>query len=104
MRKTLVLTLGVLLVLAAATAMAADGAALFKAKCAACHGADGSGATAVGKAMKIRDLRSADVQKQSNADLTKTIEGGKGKMPVFKGKLSDEEVSAVVKFIRTLKK
>ena len=104
MRKTLVLTLGVLLILAAATAMAADGAALFKAKCAACHGADGSGETAVGKAMKIRDLRSADVQKQSDADLTKTIEGGKGKMPVFKGKLNEEEVSAVVKFIRTLKK
>lgn len=103
MRKTLVLTLGILLVLAAATAMAADGAAIFKAKCVGCHGADASGQTAVGKMMKIRDLRSADVQKQSDAELSKIIEDGKGKMPVFKGKLTGEEISAVVKFIRSVK-
>lgn len=103
MRKTLVLTLGVLLVLAAATAMAADGAALFKAKCAGCHGPDASGQTAVGKTMKIRDLRSADVQKQTDAELSKIIEDGKGKMPVFKGKLTGDEIAAVVKFIRSAK-
>ena len=41
---------------------------IFKAKCASCHGPDGAGATAVGKAMKVRDLRSAEVQKQSDTD------------------------------------
>ena len=38
------------------------GAALYKAKCTACHGADGKGETAMGKANKLRDLGSADVQ------------------------------------------
>src|SRR5882762_6549638 len=38
----------------------------FKSSCAMCHGADGSGDTAVGKSMKIPDLHSAQVQKQSD--------------------------------------
>ena len=104
MRKTLVLILGILLVLAAIPSVfAADAPAVFKAKCAACHGADATGQTAVGKTMKIRDFHSADVQKQSDADLTKIITDGKGKMPSFKGKLTNEEVASVVKFIRSLK-
>ncbi len=104
MRKTLVLILGILLVLAAIPSVfAADAPTVFKAKCAACHGADATGQTAVGKTMKIRDFHSADVQKQSDADLTKIITDGKGKMPSFKGKLSNEEVASVIKFIRSLK-
>ena len=103
MRKTLVLTLGALLVLAAVPSLLADGSVTFKGKCAACHGPDGAGQTAVGKTMKIRDLRSAGVQKQSDADLIKIIEGGKGKMPSFKGKQTTDEIRSVVKFIRTLK-
>src|SRR5258706_2509401 len=45
---------------AAAGLYAADRAAVYKAKCAGCHGADGSGQTAMGKAMKLRDLGSAE--------------------------------------------
>ena len=41
---------------------AADAAATYKSKCASCHGANGSGQTAAGKAMKLKDLRSAEVQ------------------------------------------
>ena len=37
------------------------------------------GETSVGKAMKVRDLRSADVQKQSDSDLQKVISDGKGR-------------------------
>ena len=104
MRKTLVLIIGILLVLAAMPSLfAAEAPAVFKAKCAACHGADATGQTAVGKTMKIRDFHSADVQKQSDAELTKIITDGKGKMPSFKGKLTNEEVASVVKFIRSLK-
>lgn len=84
--------------------MFADGAALYKSKCAMCHGADGSGNTPVGKSLKVKDLASPDVQKQSDADLVKTISGGKGKMPAFNGKLSADELKAVVEFIRGLKK
>ena len=81
-----------------------DGPATFKAKCAACHGADGSGDTSMGKSLKLRDLRSADVQKQSDADLTGIITNGKGKMPSYKGKLTDDQIKAVVATIRDLAK
>ena len=104
MRKTLVLTLGILWVLAAMPSLfSAEASAVFKAKCAACHGADATGQTAVGKTMKIRNFHSAEVQKQSDAELTKIITDGKGKMPAFKGKLTNEEVTSVLKFIRSLK-
>ena len=56
------LLLVVVLLLSAGPVRAqADAASLFKSKCGNCHGADGSGNTAVGKSMKLRDLRSADV-------------------------------------------
>jgi cytochrome c6 len=82
----------------------ADGGADFKAKCAACHGATGAGDTTMGKNLKLRDLGSAEVQKQTDAELTTVIDKGKGKMPAYDGKLTKEQVSDVVKFIRTLKK
>jgi cytochrome c6 len=82
----------------------ADGADTFKAKCAMCHGADGAGQTAMGKNMGLKDLGSADIQKQSDAALTATITNGKGKMPPYGSKLSADEIAGVVKYIRTLKK
>ena len=81
----------------------ADGAAVYKTKCASCHGADGAGQTAVGKSMKIRDLRSPEVQKQTDIELTKIISGGKGKMPAYGKQLSNDDVSALIAHIRTLK-
>jgi cytochrome c6 len=80
------------------------GADLFKSKCAMCHGPDGKGETAMGKKLGLRDLGSADVQKQSDADLTGTITKGKNKMPAYDGKLSADQIGDLVKFIRTLKK
>lgn len=84
---------------------AADsGADLFKTKCAMCHGADGKGETAMGKRLGIKDLGSAEVQKQSDTELTSDITKGKGKMPAYEGKLSGDQIQELVKFIRTLKK
>jgi cytochrome c6 len=80
------------------------GAALYKAKCAACHGADGKGETAVGKANKLSDLGSADVQKQSDADLTAIITTGKNKMPAYGKSLKPEQIKDLVAYIRSLKK
>jgi mono/diheme cytochrome c family protein len=91
------------LVLAMPAFAASDGAALYKAKCTTCHGADGSGQTSVGKSMKLRDLRSAEVQKQTDIELTKLISGGKGKMPGFGKTLSTGDIAAVISFLRTLK-
>ena len=87
------------------TFSAADSAAdLYKTKCAVCHGASGAGDTAMGKNLKVRDLSSPDVQKQSDADLANVIKNGKGKMPKYDGKLTDAQIAELVKYIRTLKK
>jgi cytochrome c6 len=96
-----------ILVMAAMAAMslsafAADGAEVYKSKCASCHGADGAGAMA--KKLGSRDLNSPEFQKSSDADITAVTEKGKGKMPAYGGKLSAEEIAAVVKYVRTLKK
>jgi mono/diheme cytochrome c family protein len=83
--------------------LADDGADLFKAKCAMCHGPDGKGQTAMGKTLNLRDLGSAEVQSQSDADLTGVITNGKGKMPKYDGKLTKEQIGDVLKYVRTLK-
>jgi len=80
-----------------------DGAALYKSKCTMCHGADGAGQTPTGKAMKLRDLRAAEVQKQTDVELTKIIAGGKGKMPPFGKQLSMADIQALIAHVRTLK-
>ncbi len=78
------------------------GAALFKTKCSVCHGADGKGATAVGKADKVRDLGSADVQQQSDAALSAIISNGKDKMPAYGKSLKPDQVKDLVTYIRSL--
>lgn len=88
----------------AAGAPAGDGGETFKAKCVACHGADGTGATAAGKAMKVRDLTSAAVQGQSDAQLLEVISKGKGKMPAYEKTLGADKCKELVAYVRTLKK
>ena len=91
------------LALALPALAASDGAAIFKSKCSMCHGADGAGQTSLGKTLKIRDLRSPEVQKLTDVELTKIIAGGKGKMPGFGKQLSNEDLEALIAHIRTLK-
>jgi cytochrome c6 len=83
-------------------AAADDAAALYKSKCAACHGADGKGDTAAGKKLGAKDFHSPELAKLSDADLIKATREGKGKMPAFKS-LTDDQVQELVKYIRTLK-
>ncbi len=89
---------------AQATSSSQKGGEIYKGKCAMCHGADGTGQTVIGKADKIRDLTSSEVQSQHDSELKNIIENGKGKMPAYKGKLTDVQVEQVVAYIRTLKK
>jgi|SRR5215475_827346 len=83
-------------------ARTSPGEDIFKANCASCHGADGAGKTTVGKVLKIRDLRSQDVQKQSDADLNQIIAKGNDKMPAYGGKLTKEQIEELVSYIREL--
>lgn len=82
----------------------ADAGADYKAKCQMCHGADGKGNPAMVKSMGVKDLGSADVQKLSDAELKTAIENGKGKMQPYKGKLTDAQITDLVKYVRTFKK
>jgi mono/diheme cytochrome c family protein len=58
----------------------ANGEKVYKAKCASCHGPDGKGETAAGKATKARDICSDEVTKESDAAWTDIITKGKNKM------------------------
>jgi len=82
---------------------AADAAATYKSKCASCHGANGSGQTAAGKAMKLKDLRSAEVQAMGDGPLLAIISKGKGKMPGYEKMLGAETCKALLAHIKQLK-
>lgn len=81
-----------------------DGATIYKAKCAACHGADLAGKPAA----KIPSLVSDDAKKASDADLTDMVaNGGKDKKPMHafatKG-VTPDQVKMVVSYIRDAQK
>ena len=86
------------------TAFAQAGADTYKAKCAMCHGADGSGNPPMIKAMGVKPLNSPEYIKASDADLIAATENGKGKMPAQNGKLTDAQIKDCISFIRTLQK
>jgi mono/diheme cytochrome c family protein len=81
-----------------------DGAAIFKTKCAMCHGADLAGKPAA----KIPSLVGHDAKKASDADLTDMISnGGKDKKPMHafstKG-VTPDQTKMVVAYIREAQK
>jgi mono/diheme cytochrome c family protein len=76
----------------------------FQASCTLCHAADGSGSSPTGKALKAKDLRSDEVQKQTDAELAAVIAKGRGKMPAFGSKFSPDVINSLVAYIRTLPK
>jgi cytochrome c6 len=91
---------GTCLLSAPAKADTAAGEAMFKAKCAGCHGADGKGK----EVLKTPDMTAAEVQNKSDADLSSIIINGKGaKMPAYKT-LTPDQVKDLVSYIRSLKK
>lgn len=74
-------------------------------KCAVCHAKDGSGNTAKGRKVKAKDLRSAEIQKMSDAELIKDVSTGKGKdMDGFEKELGADMVKQLVAYCRTLAK
>ena len=74
-------------------------------KCAVCHAKDGSGNTAKGRKVKAKDLRSAEIQKISDAELIKDVSEGKGKdMDGFEKELGADMVKQLVAYCRSFAK
>jgi mono/diheme cytochrome c family protein len=94
---------GAILAQGVAGACADDVAALYKSKCAACHGADGKGDTPAGKKLGTKDFHSPDVAKMSDTDLFEITKKGKDKMPGYDKKLTDDQIKELVKYVRSLK-
>ena len=76
-----------------------DGATIYKAKCAACHGADASGKPAA----KIPSLVSDEVKKMSAEDISRAVTE-KPKHAGMARSLTPDQVKAVVSYIRSLQK
>jgi mono/diheme cytochrome c family protein len=96
-----------------AAAEESEGERMFKNKCASCHGKDGTGKTKKGEQMGIGDITTAAWQKEfTDAKIKETMvnglkrekDGKKQKMDPLGKDLKDEEIAAIIKVIRSLKK
>jgi cytochrome c553 len=88
--------------LTGSAAWAADGAAIYKAQCAKCHGETGKGDTSIAKAMKIPALAGdAKIQKMSEADIVARIKENKKHPAPVKG-LSEDDIKAVAAHVKQL--
>jgi cytochrome c6 len=96
---------------ASASAFAADPPENWTKNCAACHGKDGTGQTKAGKKVGVKDLTDATYQKtftdaQALGDVKNGLKDkdGKEQMKPFADKLGDDDIKALVAYIRTLQK
>ncbi len=108
MKKTIVFSVA-LLIAGAVTVRAADAKETWEKNCAKCHGLDGKGDTKMGKKLDIKDFTDAKYQASlKEADMFKAIKEGVRKddrlrMKAVEG-LSDEEIKALVSYVRAFKK
>lgn len=92
------------------SANAADVAANYKSHCAKCHGADGAGKTKMGQKSGVKDYTDPKVLAEMKDEKAfKSVkegmkEGDKELMPPYAGKLSDDEIKALIAYMRTFKK
>jgi mono/diheme cytochrome c family protein len=69
-----------------------------------CHGDDGSANTPAGKMFKAASFGDPAVVKIPDADRIAIVKKGKGSMPAFGDKLTDDQIKSVLTYIRTLEK
>jgi cytochrome c553 len=105
----LTFTISTVLVLTAGTCLAADVAENWTKNCASCHGKDGKGQTKAGRMAGVKDQTDAAYQASLKDDkMFESIknglkDGNKEKMKPFAGKLTDDEIKALVAHVRSFK-
>lgn len=108
MKKTLTLSIAIMAA-ALLSASAGDAKATYEKECAKCHGKDGKGQTVMGKKQGAKDYTDPKVQENltDEAAFKAIKEGykkdGKQLMKPSEG-LSDDEIKAVVAYMRKFKK
>ncbi len=82
------------------------GMAKYNSNCASCHGKTGLGDGVKARALKDfpGNFSKADFQDQADADLFYKTKIGRGDMPKYQGKLTDEDIWNIVNYMRTFKK
>jgi mono/diheme cytochrome c family protein len=98
------IAIGTMLTLSGAAFLWAQGDAkdLYLGKCASCHGPDGAGKTAMGKKMKVGDVRAS---KASAADMEKIVANGKGEnMDAYGKQYTPAQIKGLVEYYRSLAK
>ena len=75
-----------------------DAKGFFAKNCAACHGADGSGSDAMMGMPKFTDQ--SWQRRRTDEKLIEAISKGKGQMPSWKDKLTEEQIKLMVALIR----
>ena len=108
MKKLLTLTIAIMAVSVLAT-QAADAKATYDKKCAKCHGKDGKGQTMMGKKQGAKDYTDPKVQEELKDEAAfKAIKEGykhDGKQVMKPSEdLSDDEIKALVAYMRKFKK
>jgi cytochrome c553 len=109
MKKLIVIGVA-LLIVGAVSVRAADVKENWEKNCTKCHGPDGKGKTKMGEKIGIKDYTDAKVQEALKDDaITKAIkdgvkDGDKTKMKGFGDVLNDDEIKALVKYVRDFKK
>jgi len=97
-------------IVAPLSARAADAKTNWANNSAQCHGPDGKANTKMGKTLNAKDLTDPKVQAEfTDAKATQSIkegvkQNGKTTMKAFGGKLTDDEIKALVAYVRGLKK
>ena len=109
-RSALIATIAALFVFSAAFSRAADAAGKWATGCVSCHGKDGAGSRG-GKRLGVKDLTDPAYQKSftdeqafTNIKAGEKDAGGKVKMRPMGDKFSDDEIKALVAYVRTLSK
>jgi cytochrome c6 len=95
--------LGLLLGTARPAAAQDSTQALYKSKCQICHGPDATGSVP-GKKLGVKDFQSPEVQKQPDSELLEIARKGKAKMPAYDGKLTNNQLTDLIKYMRALAK